>query len=914
MSEGSLRARIFAAIAAAGTRRPGLVLALAALVTLGAALLIPGIRISTSRHALVAADNPYQARLLRFVERFGPPDSPVLVLEGGTPEARRRAIGRIARRLEEEPALSGRVLARIGPAEIAEVLLLQRPDLLGARALPSPGRELAATVEGGLPAWIGAINEQVTAGLEGGAGGEADAREGLARLSALSRALADALAGDRSAAARRLGELSGGARPGVDAEGYLTTARGDQHLIITFPDLPGDEGHHVTPLIQRVRAARDAALAEAPEGVRAHVTGLPALAADELPLIQRGLVVTSLLSTAGILLILVIAFRSLRATILCLLPIGVGTVLTLGAARLLFGELNLITSSFVSVLLGLGIDFGVYLLSRYGEIARVAPGVARAMREAMVSTGPAMVTGAITTMLAFLTTATTEFTAYAELGVITAVGLLVMVLAAMLILPALVRVGEILRRDATVPRRGPRTRSPDPLLLSAPAREEGHGLGRAAPLVRRGGRAVVALGLAAAVLAAAAISSLRFNGRYFDFLPAHTESAAGLTLLERDPLVSPIFAAATAPSVEEARALAEALRALPSVASVESATDLLPPLDEARLKALRAALAGRAPDPARLAARGGTAAEVIEKVDALADAIDEAAFALRQAGRDAAPAAEAKAALGALRERLAGLPGEGRAAIAALEGDVAAMLARALPVARRVAERGGYAAEDLPPLLRRRFASRDGAELAVYLRPRGDPWDPEVARRFRDDVVRVAPSSAGLALTIFEHERMIVAGFERAALLALALVLLIVLIDLRSARDTALVLAPLAAGWLWTLGAMRLAGLTVDVANIVALPLLLGIGVDASVHIIHRCRESAAARGGIADVEEVLRGTGRAVLVATTTTAVGFGALMAGDYGAMKSFGLLMTLGMGCCLFASVVLLPSVLVLLGRAR
>jgi len=230
------------------------------------------------------------------------------------------------------------------------------------------------------------------------------------------------------------------------------------------------------------------------------------------------------------------------------------------------------------------------------------------------------------------------------------------------------------------------------------------------------------------------------------------------------------------------------------------------------------------------------------------------------------------------------------------------------------AERGAYAPEDVPPLLARRFVSRDAQALALHVRPKGDIWDGDLARAFSADVERIDPAAAGIAVTIHAHERMIRSGFERAAAIALVLVFLIVLADFRSLRDTLVALVPLAAGWVWTLGAMRLLGLSFDVANVVVLPLLLGVGVDAGAHMVHRCRESAEGRGGVADVAEILRGTGAAVVVASTTTIVGFAALMAGDYGAMKSFGLIMTIGMLCCLAASVIVLPAVLVLIGRAR
>jgi predicted RND superfamily exporter protein len=109
-------------------------------------------------------------------------------------------------------------------------------------------------------------------------------------------------------------------------------------------------------------------------------------------------------------------------------------------------------------------------------------------------------------------------------------------------------------------------------------------------------------------------------------------------------------------------------------------------------------------------------------------------------------------------------------------------------------------------------------------------------------------------------------------------------------------------------------GIRFDFANIVALPLVPGIGVAAGVHLMHRCRQSAAEHGGVARIEDILRGTGTAVFVAATTTVFGFAGLMLADYGGMISLGLVMSIGTGSCLLGALIVQPALLVLVGRAR
>ena len=161
---------------------------------------------------------------------------------------------------------------------------------------------------------------------------------------------------------------------------------------------------------------------------------------------------------------------------------------------------------------------------------------------------------------------------------------------------------------------------------------------------------------------------------------------------------------------------------------------------------------------------------------------------------------------------------------------------------------------------------------------------------------------------------MIKEGFAKSAALSSSVVLIILLLGFRRLYDALLAMLPVALAIAWVLGIMGMAGMPFDVANIVALPLLTGVGVDAGAHMMHRWRQSADANGGMADLDEVMRGTGSAVLMASVTTALGFAALMLADYGGMKSLGATMTIGIIGCMIASLLVLPAVLVLLRRAR
>jgi len=127
-------------------------------------------------------------------------------------------------------------------------------------------------------------------------------------------------------------------------------------------------------------------------------------------------------------------------------------------------------------------------------------------------------------------------------------------------------------------------------------------------------------------------------------------------------------------------------------------------------------------------------------------------------------------------------------------------------------------------------------------------------------------------------------------------------------------MVPPVLGFSWMLGIMATVGFDLDAANIIILPLIMGLGVDAGVHLVHRMRQSAEERTGVASLSDVVRGTGSAVLLASCTTAIGFASLTLADYGAMTSLGAAMTLGVLTSMLASLVVLPSLMVVLGKAR
>jgi hypothetical protein len=213
--------------------------------------------------------------------------------------------------------------------------------------------------------------------------------------------------------------------------------------------------------------------------------------------------------------------------------------------------------------------------------------------------------------------------------------------------------------------------------------------------------------------------------------------------------------------------------------------------------------------------------------------------------------------------------------------------------------------ETIPSELRTHFFTRSGKPLA-FLFPAGDVFEPSELPLYVAASRRVWPEVTGFPVVFEKMSRDILDGFRVAVIVGAVVVILVLLVDFRSARDTALALVPLILGVIWMMGGMRLLGFEFNFANLVAVPLIIGVGIDNGVHVIQRIR--LEGRDGMTPV---LRHTGRAILIASLTTMVGFGSLVFASHLGMRSLGAALLLGVGACLVTSTIVLPNLLVALG---
>ncbi|MCH7623363.1 MAG: MMPL family transporter, partial [Nitrospinae bacterium] len=208
---------------------------------------------------------------------------------------------------------------------------------------------------------------------------------------------------------------------------------------------------------------------------------------------------------------------------------------------------------------------------------------------------------------------------------------------------------------------------------------------------------------------------------------------------------------------------------------------------------------------------------------------------------------------------------------------------------------------ELPNEMRKRFISKKGRFL-ISIFPSVDFWDIDEREKFLTQLREVDPNVVGNAVHMFESSRLMKEGYVNGGIYAMAAIVIFVYLTFKKFKTTLFIFLPVVVGSLWTIGIMDLVGVRFNLANLVILPLILGIGVVNGIHIIHRYREEPDK-----SIPVLSKSTGQAVILSSLTTMIGFGSMMVADHQGIFSLGLVLTIGVGSCLVASITILPAIL-------
>ena len=602
-------------------------------------------------------------------------------------------------------------------------------------------------------------------------------------------------------------------------------------------------------------------------GVRVRITGSVALDDDQFAALKEGALRSALLSVGSVCLILFLALRSPRLVLAILATVIAGLVLTGAFAALAIGSLNLISVAFGVLFVGLAVDFSIQFSIRYRDQRHRLGTLDAALAGAARTIGPSLALAAASTAIGFLSFVPTEYVGVRELGWIAGAGMVIAIVLNFLLLPALLT------------------------LLRPRAEPEAIGFAFAAPadrFLKSRRRWVVG---AAGVLALVCLALLPRVG--FDFDPLdlkNPESEAMQTIrdLIADPQTTPYTAEIVAPSLDAAKTLADKIGELPEVDQVITAASFIPTEQDKKLAILSDLTLLLGPTLTPVTKRPApTDAQIMASLAACRDAL--AKFAAAHPGGK--PAAQLAAALGKALD-------SGPQIVAKLDRAILSGLLHRLDLLSQLMQAKPVGLADLPADLRDSWIAPDGA-ARVEVFPKGDASNPAVLRKFVAAVHGIAPQATGTPVTIQESGRLISSAFIEAGAIAVAAIIVLLAIVLRRLRDVALVVAPLLLAALLTLGLTVVTGMKLNYANIIALPLLLGIGVAFDIYFVMNWR------AGLSD--HLQSSTARGVVFSALTTMCAFGSLwLAPDIGTSE-MGKLLTISLTMTVLCTLFVLPALL-------
>ncbi|MCX8107886.1 MAG: MMPL family transporter, partial [Verrucomicrobiae bacterium] len=742
---------------------------------------VENLRFDLNRNNLVSSKHKHHQNYLRYKAEFPAQDEIVAVAESEDPEKNRQFVERLATRLEKETNIFTDVfykgdLKMMGSKALlfitnSETLLEMSRRLQEAR----PMLEAFSHVTN-LNSLFRLVNRQFRAATSGGA---TDTDTLMKSLPALARII--------DLAADSLSRPGTPPSPGVAAM-FDVGEEAEENLYITFANnrmylvTARAVNEQLNPIaVERLRQLVLETQAEVP-GISAGITGEPVLEVDEMEQSKRDTFLASLLSLALCALLFIYGYqetgRPLKAT-LCLV---VGLGYTVGFATFAIGHLNILTITFLPILVGLAIDFGIHLITRYEEELRRGRSKEESLEKALVNTGQGILTGSLTVAGAFLAMGLTDFKGIREMGVISGCGVLICLVPMMTMLPALLLRGRQNVLDH-VPHPGPDHRAKlEQLWLQRP------GL-------------VFGITGAVTVLALTQLPRVRFDYNLLNMQSEGLQSVALERKLISGATRSVIFGVLIASSPEQAAALETRARMLPSVGSVDSMAAYLgsdPGARSAIINQIKATLDGikftesdRQPVNLGELRRTLLATQAYFRLgaeEAERHGEKELAETLRRIRRS----------IITLRKRISEVdPDEGSRKLAAFQQALLKDLHETLEAIKNQDTTAPISVDDLPSVLKHRFIGRSGSKYLIQVNPKSNVWERAHQEVFVRELRSVDPDATGTPIQLYEYTTQLKQSYITAAYYALGAIAILVFLHFRTVLCVILALLPVALGAIW---------------------------------------------------------------------------------------------------------------------
>ncbi len=683
----------------------------------------------------------------------------------------------------------------------------------------------------------------------------------------------------------------------LEENAYATLDGGKLVLVLARPTrVNPDAAAPFTKTVQEIRDCLQQVRREFPQ-VTLALTGEPVVMDDELITSNQDSMRAGILSFILVALLMFFSYRQRTRPVFVLIVLLMGTVGALGYAVIGVGHLNMISQAIVAMVIGLGVDFGIQIMGRYEEELSKGKFVGAAIQETLLHTGFAVSTGALTTAIAFYTMCFNDFIGLSEFGNIAGTGILICLLGALAVLPSIFALQDR--------RRSPAVLKENALKSKWSSGERLNGVLLGFPKTILGVMTIVT------VFLASSIHQVTFDHNLLNLQNQKLESVQEVRRLTDNNEKSVIYGVMVAQNLTEVREKERLLSSKESVREVQSLAKLIPENQEEKIKIIRS-IVGKLKS-VKLETDVSKQVDVARARRELKEFLTKCKEGEKQAKSYTLISSQAKEAveifgklIPPLERSLRILEGMSQAEIGRrlnrYQVEVFGSMQKGLTWLKGHATDRGIEVIDLPIELQKRFVSPNG-KLAMEVYPKGNVWNRDANVLFVNDLRSVDPKATGTPVQNYEYIEVLRKSYLEAALWAFVSILVLMTIHFRRIHLVLLALFPLALAVLWTLGIMGIFHIPFNPANIVTLPLMIGIGVAFGIYVVDRYQESGK-------IDLFSNSTGKSILLSGMTTMIGFGALMISQYRGMYDIGFLMFLSVGLCLVASLVLLPSFLVLL----
>lgn len=830
--------------------------------------------VNTNTADMLSEDLPFRVNLARFEKAFPQYEEIlVLVLTAPTPEQAYLAATRLSNYLSRNEKIPGTVLHLNGePFFQKNGLLYKSQDeirLLGDRL--SHAQPLIARIirDPSLFTFFNVLQEAVTE-LRSGRRLEVDT---------LMQAVASTIDSDLD-----------GRRQALSWQTLLqdeTSQPPYREFIVLQPELDFSEIFPAESMMTAIHQAAQFLDLENRYGAQLKITGDVALAHEELTSAMQGAQEAGIIAMIGVAIVLLIALRSASSVATVLISLVLGLILTAAFATFAVGHLNLISIAFAVLYIGLGVDYAIHLLLRYAELGKSGPSQLDGLLTAGRDTGRSLVICAITTAIGFYAFIPTTYQGIAELGIISGTGMLISLAVTLTVIPALQRY--------------------------LPMRSQSFQSGNTASWLPvywfRHPKVTFIITLLAAGISVMMLPKVKFDHNLLNMHDPNGEAVKTFRELLADPEQSPWFGAIPVNHRHEAEKLTRQLAQLPEVEKVVSIADFIPTEQAEKLALLDEIALTLGPDlliPEKTANEQYTIAQQRSALAALLQSLrllirdtDQVVVAIA-----AQKLADSLQAMLSAMDRLS--PVESQNLLANIEQDLLDLLPETLARLQTALTASEVDIDSLPESLRSRWLSPTGEYLVVAY-PASNLDDNEALRRFVRAIQRYAPQASSAPVILLEAGEAVVDAFIQAFTLALCGILIALWWLLRNLVSILLVLIPLLLAALFTIATTTILHIPFNFANIIALPLLLGIGIDSSIHMITRSRQQHTTADHLLQTS-----TARAIFFSALTTMTGFGSLILSPHRGTASMGLLLAIGILFILLCVFLILPNLIQLFSQ--